>query len=110
MIQEFARQGIYCHRIALESPKVQTDIAVSLLGVFRQRAIELYHDADLLRDLSKLSITERPFGFKLEAIRDEEGHADRGIALAMALPDMLRGLREFSCGVYDEPQHERLTA
>jgi phage FluMu gp28-like protein len=55
--------------------------------VFRNRTVRLYRDEALLRDLMRLTIVERANGsFRLQTMRDEHGHADRAIALAMALP------------------------
>jgi len=60
-----------------------------LLAVFRNRAIDLYRDEQLVRNLHRLMIVERRYGFKLEAVCDEFGHADRAIALSIILPPML---------------------
>lgn len=61
-------------------------MASSLLQVFSSRRIELYRDTELIADLLRLTIVEKPYGYKLEAVSDEFGHADRAIALAIALP------------------------
>jgi phage terminase large subunit-like protein len=61
-------------------------MASTLLDVFRTRRITMFEDKILLADLGKLCIEERPFGYKLTAIKDEFGHADRAIALSIALP------------------------
>ena len=63
--------------------------AKALLECFRNRRIELYPNRDLIRDLERISIIERPFGYKLDSIADEEGHADRATALVMLLPAMM---------------------
>ena len=66
-------------------------MANTLLQTFRSRTIDLYSaalgTAELIRDLGRLSIVERGFGYKLEAPKDKRlGHADRAFALAIALP------------------------
>jgi hypothetical protein len=61
-------------------------MASTLLDVFRTRRITMFEDKLLLADLGKLCIEERPFGYKLTAVKDEFGHADRSIALSIALP------------------------
>ena len=61
-------------------------MASSILQVFSSRRIELYRDEDLVADLLRLTIVEKSYGYKLEAVSDEFGHADRAIALAIALP------------------------
>jgi len=57
-----------------------------LLDVFNARAISLYPQEDLKRDLMRLSIVRKSFGHKLEGTRDEYGHCDRATALTIALP------------------------
>jgi hypothetical protein len=37
-------------------------------------------------DLGRLTIVEKSYGYRLEAVRDEHGHADLATALAIALP------------------------
>ena len=53
---------------------------------------ELYNDAMLIDDLTRLSIVERGgFGYKLEAPSDKnKGHCDRAFALASVLPISLK--------------------
>jgi hypothetical protein len=63
------------------------EMAVKLLEMFRERRVTLYDDPPLIRDLGRLSIVERSFGFKIEAPKDAGGgHCDRGLAFAIALP------------------------
>ena len=47
------------------------------------RKIDLYDDPLLVRDLSRLTIVEKHFGHKLEAVSAADGHADRAIALPL---------------------------
>jgi hypothetical protein len=61
-------------------------MASTLLEVFATRMIDLYDDKQLVRDLHRLTITEKSYGVRLEATKDAEGHADRATALAIALP------------------------
>ncbi len=62
-------------------------MASKLIETFRAGQIDLYRDEQLIRDLSRLTIVERSFGYKLEAAPDSEnGHADLAFALAIALP------------------------
>src|SRR5262249_788486 len=44
---------------------------------------ELYPDP-LVEDLSKLTLEERNYGYRLSAKRDKAGHADKATALAIA--------------------------
>lgn len=70
-------------------PKNMMAMAVGLLQVFRNRQIELYQDPQLMTDLLRLEIESTPRGYKLTAVSDEAGHADRAIALAIVLPAAL---------------------
>lgn len=63
-----------------------TLMAASVMTAFRQRRIDLYNDPQLIRDLGRLSIAPKSFGYKLEAARNSTGHADTAIAMAIALP------------------------
>lgn len=65
-------------------------MASAILETFASRVIDLYHDKELIRDLSRLSIVEKSYGYKLESTRDADGHADRATALAICLPDAMR--------------------
>ena len=64
-------------------------MARDLLAAFRDGLLDLYDDPRLVADLHRLFIVEKRYGYKLEAISDEQGHADRAIALAIVLPRML---------------------
>jgi len=66
-----------------------TKMASTLLDVFRSRRVDLYREPKLVADLQRLSIEEKSYGYKLTATRDENGHADTAIALAIALPSAL---------------------
>lgn len=64
-------------------------MASELLQAFRDRRIDLYDDAALLRDLRRLKIVERSYGVRLDATRDQHGHIDAATAFAVALPAAL---------------------
>ena len=61
-------------------------MATSLLSAFSAANLELYRHPGLIRDLKRLTIIEKTYGFKLESTRDASGHADTATALAIALP------------------------
>lgn len=88
MAQRVARAGVWMEELPFVGANLNR-MASAVLAAFSSRQIDLYPDADLERDLLRLSIVEKAYGFKLEAIRDEYGHADRAIALAIALPAAL---------------------
>ena len=60
-------------------------LATSLLEAFNDKRVQLYEDADLRRDLSRLRIEERHYGFRLTAPRDATGHGDLGQAFIYAM-------------------------
>ena len=70
------------------TPK-QTDVmARTVMEVFRAGQIELYPSARLREDLLRLQIKHslQNDQYKLDAIADTRGHADRAIALSIVLP------------------------
>jgi hypothetical protein len=73
-------------------PANLTRMATVLKQVAENGQLECYPDEVLERDLGKLDIVEKPYGYKLEATSDDDGHADVATALVIALPtavDML---------------------
>lgn len=63
-------------------------MATAMVQAVEEGILKIYRDEEdrLRRDLGKLTIVEKPYGYKLEAVRDEFGHADVGTALAICLP------------------------
>ncbi len=88
MAQRLASQGVPVRECPF-TPENRNHMARAMLKVFVDRRIALYHDPDLARDLLRIRIKETAIGFKLDAVRDADGHADRAIALAMILPSAL---------------------
>lgn len=71
------------------TPKNCTLMAESLIQAVESKILQCYDDekGTLKRDISKFNIVEKPpSGYKLEAVRDEYGHADVGTALVICLP------------------------
>lgn len=98
MAQQLERAGVRM----VERPFVgkQLDLmATTLLDVFRSKRIDLYRDERLIADLHKLTIVEKSFGYKLEAMKDKDGHADTAFALAIALPVAVEGSYYSGAGV-----------
>jgi hypothetical protein len=60
-------------------------MATAVLEAFHDRRLELYEEADLRRDLSRMRVEERAYGFRLTSPRDERGHGDLGTAFSLAL-------------------------
>jgi phage terminase large subunit-like protein len=62
-------------------------MATTLLETFRSRRIDLFPQATkLAADIRKLTIVEKSYGHRLDAVSDSTGHADEATALAIALP------------------------
>jgi len=86
LAQLLRRDGLYCESMPYTAANM-TRMAATMLQVFRDRAIDLYPDDELVAGLRRLSIEERATGYKLIAPRDAAaGHADAAFALAVALP------------------------
>jgi hypothetical protein len=85
MAQQLRAAGIWM--IPWEFTPAKMDLmAHTLLEVFSEQRISLYNDRELIRDLGRLQLAERPQGWRLKAVADETGHADRAFAMAIALP------------------------
>jgi hypothetical protein len=92
MAQRLTRQGVPMKEISFQGANLN-DMASTVLEEFKARNVDLYDDPALVADLGKLRIVERSFGYKLEAARDQSGHADRATALTLAL----LGAKRFQC-------------
>jgi hypothetical protein len=79
-------------------------MASTMLDVFRSRRIELFEHPGLIADLSRLTIEEKSYGYRLSAVRNETGHADLAVALSIALPIAVgdAGKVPVVAGVYQE--------
>jgi hypothetical protein len=83
-------------------------MATAVIESFTDRRLELYPCAELKRDLMKLRVEERSYGFRLVAPRDETGHGDTGTAFALALLAAIEiaGQRIFEVGILDVWNHD----
>lgn len=77
--------------------------ATSLLEAFNDRRIRLFDDPDLRRDLPRLRVEERSYGFRLTSPHDEFGHGDMASALQLALLAAVEvaGRRVHTVGSFD---------
>lgn len=91
MAQELKDRGVPCSEVAFTSGPL-SEMAASLKETIAQGLLECYEDARLRADLGKFSIVEKSYGCRLEATRDETGHADVGTALVIALPEAVARL------------------
>lgn len=85
MAQDLRRNGLRMEEMTFTGQNLHKMASV-LLQAFRSHRIDLFKDKQLEDDLLRLMIVEKSYGYKLEACRDENGHADRATALAIVLP------------------------
>jgi phage terminase large subunit-like protein len=85
MAQRLSTRGVPMREIPFQGKNLDK-MATTLLESFRSRVVDIFDEPQLVRDLQRLSIVEKSFGHKLEAVSDESGHADRAVAFAIALP------------------------
>jgi len=88
MAQRLANRGINMEEVVFQGKNL-TGMASALLQAFTRRIVDLWPDEDLKRDLMRVTIVEKAYGYKLESVSDEYGHADRATALALLLPGAL---------------------
>lgn len=83
-----ARRKITVLQMTFSSGKNLTEMANALKQAVESHVLELFDEPDgsLRGDFDKLRIVEKPYGYKIEATRNDQGHADVGTALAIALP------------------------
>ncbi len=84
MVQRLQRMG-HAVEIRHQVGKHQVDQAAELLGSFRDRMIRIPDDARLVRELKRIEILEKSYGFRIHAERTKDGHADAVTALALSL-------------------------
>lgn len=60
-------------------------MATAMLESFADRRLHLFDDDDLKRDLSRMRVVEKSYGFRIESPRDASGHGDMGSAFQLAL-------------------------
>ncbi len=85
LAQRLRLDGLPMTEVAATGGNLQA-LATAMIESFTDRRLHLYPCADLRRDLLKLRVEERSYGFRLTAPRDEDGHGDTGTAFSLALP------------------------
>jgi len=110
MAQRLFRKNVPMREVSFSVPKNLTAMATCFLQVIEAGKFECYDDEDgrLRRDFGKFNIAEKPYGYKLEAVSDEYGHADVGTAVIILMPkavQLLAGIgREPSDPVAEEEE------
>lgn len=67
------------------TPKNLQAMATVLIEAFNDHRVELFPEPDLHRDLRRLRVEEKSYGFRLTTPRDATGHGDLGTAFTLAL-------------------------
>jgi hypothetical protein len=97
MSQVLSRKGLRMEEMTFSKPQNLHKMASAFMQALDSECLQVYDDASgrLRRDFGKFMLVERPFGYKLEAVSDEYGHADVGTALVIALPFALDAVGGF---------------
>jgi hypothetical protein len=95
------REGVNMVAVPFSGKNLDT-MASAVLMAFRSRTITLYPDPHLLADLSRLSIVEKSYGYRLQATKDKSGHADRATAFAIAASGIMPTIGDYSEPIHDE--------
>lgn len=109
MAEDLAANGLQMIPCSFQAKNADR-MAKAVLQVFRNRQIDLYHDRLLMDDLMRIAIEERPIGYKITATRDDRGHADRAIALAMGVPYGVEWMKELAAGSSQEETYSQVCA
>lgn len=85
-------------------------MASVLIQAFNDRRVQLYTHSDLRRDLTRMRIEERSYGYRLVSPRDQYGHGDVGSAfcLAMLAASELASQRPIRAGVVSDASQSKL--
>ncbi len=78
------REGLPMVEVTPTAKNLQA-MATTLIEGFNDRRVALYDDPNLRRDLQRMRVLEKSYGFRLESPRDETGHGDLGTTFQLAL-------------------------
>lgn len=92
MAQRLRRLGVRMLDVPFTGANLQ-DIASTLIETLTSRIIDIWTDNSLLLELKQLRIVEKSYGFRLDTQRTQNGHGDRGTALALAVLGCKRHVR-----------------
>lgn len=109
--QRLTDAGLPCLQVPMVARNLQA-MATSLTEAFSERVIQLFDDAALLADLRSLRVVEKQYGWRLDPVRNSDGHGDRGVALAIGLfaaSSALAGPAIDPCAVGDMLRYHRST-
>jgi hypothetical protein len=97
--QMMARYGMPVEDLPFTAANLDR-MASAVLNSFSARSIALYDEPQLIADLRSFQLEDRGRTWRLIVKRNEAGHADKGTAFAIALPEAVRLLRR---GEYAAP-------
>jgi len=83
--QDLQRVGVPCQEMPFSASNCNL-MAETLLDIFKSKIVDLYEDPDLIRDLRRVNIVSRAWGYKLEPPVDGRGHGDTALAFAICAP------------------------
>jgi len=88
-LRRFNRQPVPTSRVPMveisQTGANLQKIATVLIEAFNDHRLELFDDPDLRRDITRLRVEERQYGFRLTSPRDELGHGDMASAFSLAM-------------------------
>ncbi len=93
MAQDLTGLGVPMREVPFSGNNLDR-MATTLKETLEAGILEAYDDEQLSlqKDLGKLDIVEKPYGYRLTATSDEDGHADVATALCIVLPEAVRRL------------------
>jgi hypothetical protein len=94
--QNLRRRGLRVEAMNFSGANLNR-MASALLETFASHSIELFNEPALVRDLLRLSIVERSYGYRLESTRDADGHCDRAVAMTICLPAGMTLAHQTAC-------------
>ena len=84
LAQRLSDAHLPCLQVPMTAKNLQA-MATSVTESFSERTIQLFDDPQLLADLRSLRVVEKNYGWRLDPVRNADGHGDRAMALALAL-------------------------
>lgn len=94
MMQRLKKRGVECREMSFSTPNNLVKMATAYVQVMDAEKFQCYDDEEgsLRRDFAKFNIVKKSYGYRLEAVSDEYGHADVGTAVVIALPYAVESL------------------
>lgn len=84
MSQRLALAGLPMQEVTQQGANLQR-IASTIIESFADRRVDLFEQPDLHRDLRRLRVEERQYGFRLTSPKDGTGHGDAASAFGFAM-------------------------